>query len=138
MKMPDPMMPPMTTMVASNGPSARRKVTRALYPTPRSSRPRPRVWYHHWMPSRLHAPYMHWAKTRPEARFDLAGSNVLACDIDDLEGARDVLTLTGRNDNGFEPLVDAIAKHYKVDPACVATAGGAAGANFQACAAAID
>jgi aspartate/methionine/tyrosine aminotransferase len=90
------------------------------------------------MPSRIHAPYMHWAKTRPEARFDLAGSNVLACDIDDLEGARDVLTLTGRNDNGFEPLVDAIAKHYKVDPACVATAGGAAGANFQACAAAID
>ena len=28
MKMPEPTMPPMTTMVASKGPSARRKVTR--------------------------------------------------------------------------------------------------------------
>lgn len=90
------------------------------------------------MPSRFDAPYMHWAKTRPEARFDLAGSNVLACTLDDLEGARDVLTLTGRNDNGFEPLVEAIARHYQVGVASVATAAGAAGANFQACAALIE
>jgi hypothetical protein len=34
MKMPDPMMAPMTTIVASNGPKARRKVTGAAYHSP--------------------------------------------------------------------------------------------------------
>ena len=71
---------------------------------------------------------MEWAKTRPSARFDLAGSNVLACDLDDIRGARDALSLSGRNDNGYAPLIEAIAAHYKVDPACVTTATGAAGA----------
>lgn len=31
MKMPEPTMPPITTIVASNGPSARRKPTRGVY-----------------------------------------------------------------------------------------------------------
>ena len=65
---------------------------------------------------------MEWAKTRPSARFDLAGSNVLACDLDDIRGARDALSLSGRNDNGYAPLMEAIAARYKVDPACVTTA----------------
>ena len=81
---------------------------------------------------------MEWAKTRPSARFDLAGSNVLACDLDDIRGARDALSLSGRNDNGYAPLMEAIAAHYKVDPACVTTATGAAGANFQTCAALLE
>jgi len=90
------------------------------------------------MSSRFHAPYMTWAKTRPAARFDLAGSNVLACTLDDLAGAREALSLSGRNDNGYAPLMDAIAAHYSVDPSQVTTATGAAGANFQACAALLD
>jgi aspartate/methionine/tyrosine aminotransferase len=81
---------------------------------------------------------MKWAKTRPPARFDLAGSNVLACDLDDIEGARDALSLSGRNDNGYGPLIDAIAAHYRVDPGRVTTATGAAGANFQTCAALLE
>ena len=48
------------------------------------------------------------AKKRPAATFDLAGSNVLSCSIDDLEGARDALVLSGSNDNGYVPLVEAI------------------------------
>ena len=55
--------------------------------------------YHGPMASRFHAPYMTWAKTRPAARFDLAGSNVLACTLDDLTGAREALSLSGHNDN---------------------------------------
>jgi aspartate/methionine/tyrosine aminotransferase len=81
---------------------------------------------------------MEWAKMRPAARFDLAGSNVLACGLDDLEGARDALSLSGRNDNGYTPLVEAIAGHYGVDASSVTTGTGAAGANFQACAALIE
>ena len=55
---------------------------------------------------RFHAPYMEWAKKRPAATYDLAGSNVLACTLDDLAGARDALTLSGNSDNGYTPLVD--------------------------------
>ena len=40
--------------------------------------------------------------------------------------------LSGSNDNGYEPLVEAIARRYGVRAEQVATANGAAGANFQA------
>ena len=46
--------------------------------------------------------------------FDLAGSNILSCSLDDLEGARDALLLSGSNDNGYQPLVEAIARRYMV------------------------
>ena len=82
------------------------------------------------MDLRFHAPYMQWAKTRPSARFDLAISNVLACTIADLPGAADALSLGGSNDNGYAPLIDAIAARYGVSPAQVTTAQGASGANF--------
>ena len=78
---------------------------------------------------------MLWAKTRPSARYDLAVSNVRGCSIDDLEGARETVAFTGRNDNGYGPLIDAIAAAFGVAPEQVTTASGAAGANFHACAA---
>src|SRR5262245_16903848 len=127
MKMPEPMMPPMTTIVASKGPSARRNVTRQSLSTTGQ------------VPAmRFHAPYMEWAKKRPAARFDLAGSNVLSCSLDDLDGARDAIALSGHNDNGYQPLVDAIASRYGVSPEQVTTSNGAAGANFQVCAALVQ
>lgn len=73
---------------------------------------------------------MHWAKTRPMPRFDLAGSNVLACSIADLDGACEALDLSGRNDNGYAPLLDGIASRYSVPPDRVTTAQGTSGANF--------
>jgi hypothetical protein len=73
---------------------------------------------------------MHWAKTRPAATFDLAISNIRACAIDELPGAAGALSLSGRNDNGYEPLIDAIAARYGVPPSHVTTAQGASGANF--------
>jgi aspartate/methionine/tyrosine aminotransferase len=87
---------------------------------------------------RFHAPYMEWAKKRPAATFDLAGSNILSCSLDDLEGARAALSLSGSNDNGYQPLLDAIARRYLVPPEQVTTANGAAGANFQAMAAVLE
>jgi hypothetical protein len=54
-------------------------------------------------PIRYHAPYMEWAKTRASAEFDLAGSNVMACSLDELPGARDAVELAGSNDNGYRP-----------------------------------
>jgi aspartate/methionine/tyrosine aminotransferase len=79
---------------------------------------------------RYHAPYMEWAKTRPSAEFDLAGSNILACSLDDLPGAREALALSGANEDGYEPLIEAIAARYGAQPSHVTTASGTSGANF--------
>ena len=83
-------------------------------------------------------PYLEWAKKRPAPRFDLAGSNILPCSIDALPGARDAVGLDGNNEDGYPPLIDAIAGHYGVSPAQVTTAQGASGANFLACAALLE
>jgi len=87
---------------------------------------------------RFHAPYMEWAKKRPSPRFDLAVSNVLACSLEDIEGARDALAFSGRNDSGFPPLLEAIAARYGVRAEQVTTAQGASGANFLVCAALLE
>jgi len=60
----------------------------------------------------------------PRAAFDLAGSNLLGCTLDDLPEARDALELVGSNDDGYVPLVEAIARRYGVDAGCVALATG--------------
>ena len=78
-------------------------------------------------PLRFHAPYMEWAKTRPVPEIDLAGSNILACTLDDLPTAADALELSGANDNGYRPLIEAIGARYNVNPEHVTTAGGTAG-----------
>ncbi len=76
------------------------------------------------------APYMAWAKSRPRVAFDLAVSAVAACTLEDLPGARAALEINGPNDNGYPPLVEAIARAYEVPAAGVATAAGCSGANF--------
>ncbi len=84
------------------------------------------------------APYMEWAKSRRHAAVDLAGSNLLACTLEDLPGAREALDLAGESPNGYPPLVEAIALRYGVASDRVATANGCSGANFLACAAVLD
>ena len=78
------------------------------------------------------APYMTWAKRHPHARYDLCGSNLLHCSLDDLPGARHALELFAQNDEGYPPLVQAIAQRYGVAAERVATAPGASGATFLA------
>jgi aspartate/methionine/tyrosine aminotransferase len=87
---------------------------------------------------RYYAPYMEWAKTRPQAEIDLAGSNILACSLEDLPEAREAVELGGANDNGYRPLMDAIAQRYGVDADRVTTAGGTSGANFLVYAALLE
>lgn len=81
------------------------------------------------------APYLLWAKTRQPAAIDLAGSNLLACTLAELPGAREAVDLTAPNDNGFPPLTSAIASHYGVTDDRVVTGHGCSGANFLAVAA---
>jgi aspartate/methionine/tyrosine aminotransferase len=81
---------------------------------------------------------MEWAKTRPRARIDLASSNLLACTLEDLPGAREAVEIEGESPDGYRPLVEAIAARYGVSPDCVATAGGCSGANFLTLAALVE
>jgi aspartate/methionine/tyrosine aminotransferase len=88
--------------------------------------------------TRVRAPYMEWAKSRPKPSIDLAGSNLAPCRLEDLPGAREALDLAGESPEGYPPLVAAIAERHGVAPDRVATAGGCSGANFFACAALIE
>jgi aspartate/methionine/tyrosine aminotransferase len=81
---------------------------------------------------------MEWAKSRPRADVDLAGSNLLACTLEDLPGAREAVDISGESPEGYPPLVDEIARAHRVEPERVATATGCSGANFLACAALVQ
>ena len=136
-------MPPITTIVASNGPSARRKVTRrtihrALRAPDAASKPRP-VDYDNDTCRRdfTHPTWNGRRPGRPLVSISPAATSSPATST--TSGARAMRCRSpGRNDNGYAPLMEAIAAHYKVDPACVTTATGAAGANFQTCAALLE
>jgi hypothetical protein len=81
------------------------------------------------------ADYLLWAKRRPHPANDLGRSDVVACTLDELPGARAALELSGRNDEGWGPLVDRVAARYGMRTDQVATATGTSGANFLVCAA---
>ena len=86
----------------------------------------------------IRSPYMEWAKARPRPRIDLAGSNLLACALDDLPGARDAVDVAGESPDGYAPLVAAIAARFETTPDRVATGCGCSGAAFLAFAALAD
>lgn len=81
---------------------------------------------------------MHWAKTRPKAKYDLALSGILNLPIAELDFDAKQLELHGDNAYGYAPLVEALAKHRRVAPKNVVTvAGGTSMANHLAIAALI-
>jgi hypothetical protein len=84
------------------------------------------------------APYMEWAKRHPRPRFDLCGSNLTPCALEDIPGAREAVELSGDNDHGYPPLVEAIAGFYGTGTERVVTASGASGANFLVLAAVLS
>ena len=86
----------------------------------------------------VRAPYMQWAKQHAHARWDLCGSNLLPCSAEDLPEAAAALQINGSNDEGYAPLVEAIARRYGVTANQVATGTGTSGVNFLVCAALLD
>jgi hypothetical protein len=76
---------------------------------------------------------MVWMKRAPAIPFNLMGSNLLHCQLEDLPGAREALALDGLHEEGYGPLVEAIASRYGVGAEQVAVATGTSGANFLAC-----
>ena len=86
-------------------------------------------------PSTDWAPYMRWSKLHERATHDLTGSNLHPLGLDELPGAREALALHGPNDEGYAPLLEAIADRYGVSTDRVCTATGTSGANVLAMAA---
>ncbi len=86
----------------------------------------------------VRAAYMQWAKQHSRARWDLCGSNLLPCSNEDLPEAAAVLQINGTNDDGYNPLCEAIARRYGVSADRVATGTGTSGVNFLVCAALLD
>lgn len=82
--------------------------------------------------------YMTWAKYHASARYNLANSGILGCDLADLPLTMDDVALNGANYEGYAPLKEAIAAKYSVAPDNVVTAQGTSMANFLAMATIIE
>lgn len=82
--------------------------------------------------------YITWAKRHAAARYNLANSGILPCDLSDLPVALGDVVLNGPNTDGYAPLKEAIAAHFGARPECVATAQGTSMANFLAFAAVLE
>ena len=82
---------------------------------------------------------MHWAKTRPKVKYDLALSGILNLPFAELEAKIEDLDLNGDNSYGYGPLVEALAAHSQVPAESVVTiSGGTSMANHLALAAALE
>ena len=82
--------------------------------------------------------YMHWAKTRSRARFNLATSGLANLKLRELQVSLDDLEITGESGYGYQPLIQVLADRYRVDAACLVTAAGTSFANHLAMAALIN
>src|SRR6185295_11403816 len=82
--------------------------------------------------------YMHWAKTRSRARFNLATSGLANLTLNDLDVSLDDLNEITGGGYGYRPLVQALASRYQIEPSCVVTAAGTSFANHLAVASLIE
>jgi aspartate/methionine/tyrosine aminotransferase len=76
--------------------------------------------------------YIHWAKTYPHVRFDLATSAVMPCPVDELPFEKSDIEINARGAYGYEPLIREIASKFNADPRCVVHANGTSMANHLA------
>ena len=80
--------------------------------------------------------YMHWAKTRSVAKYNLATSGLGNLKLSELRVALDDLEITDGG-YGYQPLIQSISTRYRVAPEQVVTAAGTTFANHLAMAALI-
>jgi aspartate/methionine/tyrosine aminotransferase len=82
--------------------------------------------------------YMEWAKTRSQARFNLASSGVAEMPMSDLPIRLEDLELTGPSFYGYPPLQERLARKAGASPECVVAATGTSMANYLALAAFLE
>jgi len=82
--------------------------------------------------------YMEWAKTRSQARFNLASSGLAPFPLAGLPVRIDDLELTGPSFYGYPPLLERLARKCGVSQDCVLPATGTSMANFLVMAALLE
>lgn len=80
------------------------------------------------------SPYIHWAKTRFNVRYNLARSGITALPLEDLNPTLEQVLGLDPHGDGWPPLIERVASRYGVKTASVAIAHGASMANHLACA----
>lgn len=86
----------------------------------------------------MRSEYMHWAKTRSQARFTLAVSGMPNLPISELPFSTDELELTNTDSYGYAPLREAISARSGVTPGHVVSAAGTSMANHLAMATLVE
>ncbi|MFL6530071.1 MAG: aminotransferase, partial [Chthoniobacterales bacterium] len=79
--------------------------------------------------------YMEWAKTRSQARYNLATSGITNVLMREFPPVRVEEMEITRGGYGYQPLLERIAQHNGATPECVVTAAGTSMANHLAMAA---
>ena len=82
--------------------------------------------------------YMEWAKTRSQARFNLASSGVAELPTSELPIRLEDVELTGPSFYGYPPLQERLARKAEARPECVVAAAGTSMANYLALAAFLE
>lgn len=82
--------------------------------------------------------YIHWAKLSASARFNLAGSGILAVRMNELPVQVSDLEISAPGGYGFPPLQQRLANRYGVPQECVVSAIGTSMANYLAMAAVLE
>lgn len=85
-----------------------------------------------------HSAYMQWAKTRSQARFNLATSGLTSVALGDFPFEVEQLEITSPGGYGYEPLRQRLSRHTGAPEDCIVTAAGTSMANHLAMAAVID
>lgn len=85
--------------------------------------------------STAYSPYLKWAKLQSSAKHMLSTSGLASFPLAELGVTMDQLEINGPDSYGYEPLLQAIAKRYRVPQESVASAVGTSMANYLALAA---
>ncbi len=80
--------------------------------------------------------YLHWSKTRPFAKYNLAGSGVPTADAATFDTTLSAITMSSKGAYGDPVLLEILANRYGVHPDQVLPVPGTSMANFVAIAAA--
>ncbi len=89
-------------------------------------------------PSLKRSSYMEWAKTRSQARFNLATSGLTNVPFAEFPVRLDELEITAVDGYGYDPLLERLAHHTGAPQKCIVTASGTSMANHLAMAALLE
>ena len=89
-------------------------------------------------PSFKRSSYMEWAKTRSQARFNLATSGLTNVPFAEFPVRMEELEITSADGYGYGPLLERLSAHTGAPQECIVTASGTSMANHLAMAALLE